>query len=44
MTGTLLGAIATSPWMRAALRYGATVLAVILFLLGSGPIDFRIGA
>jgi hypothetical protein len=31
--GTLLGGIATSPWMRAALRYGAIVLAVLLFLL-----------
>lgn len=33
MIGTLLGGIATSPWMRAALRYGAIVLAVLLFLL-----------
>jgi predicted nucleic acid-binding protein len=31
--GTLLGGIATSPWMRAALRYGAIVLAVLRFLL-----------
>jgi hypothetical protein len=31
--GTLLGGIATSPWMRAALRYGAIALAVLLFLL-----------
>jgi len=29
----LLTGIATSPWMRAALRYGAIVLAVLLFLL-----------
>jgi hypothetical protein len=28
----LLGGFAASPWMRAALRYAATVLAVILFL------------
>ena len=33
MIGTLLGGIATSPWMRAALRYGAILLAVLLFLL-----------
>ena len=33
MIATLLGGIATSPWMRAALRYGAIVLAVLLFLL-----------
>lgn len=31
--GGLLTGIATSPWMRAALRYGAIVLAVLLFLL-----------
>ncbi|WP_246155679.1 hypothetical protein [Rhabdaerophilum calidifontis] len=31
--GTLLGRIAASPWMRAALRFGAIVLAVLLFLL-----------
>jgi hypothetical protein len=29
----LLTGIATSPWARAALRYGAIVLAVLLFLL-----------
>ena len=33
MIGTLLGGFATSPWTRAALRYGAIVLAVLLFLL-----------
>ncbi len=33
MIATLLGAIAVSPWMRAALRYGAIALAVLLFLL-----------
>jgi hypothetical protein len=31
--GTLLGRIVTSPWMRAALRYEAIALAVLLFLL-----------
>jgi hypothetical protein len=29
----LLTGIAANPWMRAALRYGAIVLAVLLFLL-----------
>jgi hypothetical protein len=29
----LLTGIAASPWMRAALRYGAIALAVLLFLL-----------
>ncbi|MBB1498134.1 hypothetical protein [Paracoccus sp. MC1862] len=33
MIFTLLGGIAASPWMRAALRCGATALAVLLFLL-----------
>lgn len=33
MIGALLGGIAASPWMRAALHYGAIVLAVLLFLL-----------
>ena len=33
MIGWLLTGIATSPWMRAALRYGAFALAVLLFLL-----------
>jgi hypothetical protein len=31
--GGLLTGIAVSPWVRAALRYGAIVLAVLLFLL-----------
>ena len=33
MIAALLIGIATSPWMRTALRYGAIVLAVLLFLL-----------
>jgi hypothetical protein len=33
MIGALPGGIAASSWMRAALRYGAIVLAVLLFLL-----------
>lgn len=33
MIGGLLTGIATSPWLRAVLRYGAIALAVLLFLL-----------
>ena len=33
MIGGLLTGIATSPWTRAALRYGVTALAILLFLL-----------
>jgi hypothetical protein len=30
--GAVLGGIAASPWVRAALQYGAVVLAILLFL------------
>ncbi|MFN4231282.1 hypothetical protein [Parvibaculum sp.] len=33
MITALLTGIAAAPWMRAALRYGAIVVAVVLFLL-----------
>lgn len=33
MIGGLLTGIAASPWMRAALRYSAVALAILLFLL-----------
>jgi len=33
MIASLLAGFAASPWMRAGLRYGATALAVLLFLL-----------
>lgn len=33
MIDVLLGRIATSPWIRATLRYGAIVVALLLFLL-----------
>ena len=33
MIGALLAGTAAAPWMRAALRYGAIALAVLLFLL-----------
>ena len=36
MIGGLLTGIATRQWMRAALRYGAVTLAVLLFLLSLG--------
>ena len=43
MTAGLLTGIATSPWMRAALRYGAIALAVILFLLSIRRSGERVG-
>ena len=33
MIATLLGGIAESPWVRAALRNGAVALTIVLFLL-----------
>jgi len=41
--GGLLTGIATSPWMRAALRYGAIALAVLLFLLSLRRSGERVG-
>ncbi len=43
MIATLLGAIAASPWMRAALRYGAIALAILLFLLSIRRAGERVG-
>ncbi|MCK8482610.1 hypothetical protein MUY21_01025 [Aliiroseovarius sp. S2029] len=43
MIAILLGAIAASPWMRAALRYGAIALAVLLFLLSLRRFGERAG-
>lgn len=43
MIATLLGGIAASPWMRATLRYGAIVLAVLLFLLSLRRFGERAG-
>jgi hypothetical protein len=40
---TLLGAIAASPWMRSALRYGAIILAVLLFLHSLRRYGERVG-
>lgn len=33
MIASILGGIATNPWTRAALRYGAIALTIVLFLL-----------
>ena len=33
MIASILGGIAANPWARAALRYGAIALAILLFLL-----------
>jgi len=33
MIGALFGGVIASPWARAALRYGAITLAILLFLL-----------
>ena len=43
MIGGLLTGIAASPWMRSALRYGAIVLAVLLFLLSLRRSGERVG-
>ncbi|MFB9151616.1 hypothetical protein [Roseovarius ramblicola] len=43
MIGGLLTGIAASPWMRAALRYGAIVLAVVLFMLSIRRAGERLG-
>jgi len=41
--GILLGGFAASPWTRAALRYGAIALAIILFLLSIRRSGERVG-
>ena len=43
MIASLLNGIAASPWVRAALRYGAIVLAVLLFLLALRRSGERMG-
>lgn len=43
MIATLLGGFAASPWGRPALRYGAIVLAVLLFLLSLRRLGERTG-
>jgi hypothetical protein len=41
--GTLLGGIATSPWIRSALHYGAIALATLLFLVALRRSGERVG-
>jgi len=43
MIGTLLAGTAASLWMRSGLRYGAIVLAVLLFLLSIRRTGERVG-
>ena len=43
MIAALITAIAASPWMRAALRYGAIALAIILFLMSISRTGERVG-
>ena len=43
MIGALLGWIAASPWARAALRYGAVALTILLFLLSIRRAGERVG-
>lgn len=43
MIATMLGGIASSPRMRAALRYGTIALAIVLFLLSIRRSGERVG-
>ena len=43
MIGWAVGALAGSAWTRAAVRYGATALAVLLFLLALRRSGERVG-
>ena len=43
MIADLLGGIAASPWARAALRYGAIAVAIVLFLLSIRRSGERVG-
>jgi hypothetical protein len=43
MIGALFGGIIASPWARAALRYGAIALAILLFLLSIRRAGERVG-
>jgi len=43
MIASILGEIAASPWMRAALRSGAIALATVLFLLSIRRSGERVG-
>ncbi|MGR3379801.1 hypothetical protein [Roseovarius indicus] len=43
MIAALLTGIAASPWMRAALRYGAIAITIVLFLLSIRRSGERVG-
>ena len=43
MIATILGGIAANPWARAALRYGAIALPIVMFLLSIRRSGERIG-
>jgi hypothetical protein len=43
MIGALLSGIIASPWVRAALRYSAVALAILLFLLSIRRAGERVG-
>ncbi|WP_076451091.1 hypothetical protein [Roseivivax lentus] len=43
MITSILGGIAVNPWARAALRYGAIALAILLFLLSIRRSGERVG-
>lgn len=43
MIASILGGIAAIPWMRAALRYGAITLTIVLFLLSIRRSGERVG-
>ncbi|MBC7139122.1 MAG: hypothetical protein H5U17_10325 [Defluviimonas sp.] len=43
MIAGILGGIAANPWARAALRYGAIALAILLFLLSIRRSGERVG-
>jgi len=43
MIASILGGIAANPWARAALRYGAIALAILLFLMSTRRSGERFG-
>ena len=43
MIASILGGIAASPWMRAALRYGAIAITIVLFMLSIRRSGERVG-
>jgi hypothetical protein len=43
MIASILGGIVATPWARAALRYGAIALTIVLFVLSIRRVGERIG-